>query len=46
MGSQEQGGGGKWWPVRLEDVLKVDADEDGVGGDDVGGGGAEEIEGF
>jgi len=25
---------GKWWPIRPEDVLKVGADEDGVGGDD------------
>lgn len=24
------------WPVRPEDVLKVDCDEDGVGGDDAG----------
>jgi len=24
----------EWWPVRPEDVLKVDADEEGVGGDD------------
>jgi len=33
-GKLRTSGGGKSWPIRPEDVLKVDADEDGVGGDD------------